>query len=263
MPRLRRNNTAGADDGYFAPPTPRVLAHRGLAIDAPENTLLAFARALSVGASHIETDVHVSADGVAMVSHDADLRRVAGRALSVLDLTANELRRIDLGFGQGFCSLSEALDGFPDARFNIDIKAAGAVGPTIEAIRETGAIKRVLVGSFSSKRRLAAVRELPGIATSVSARGAVAAIAAARSRAARPLSRILRDVDAVQLPVSVLGMPSFTARTIGALHRAGVEVHAWTINTLAEMDRLLALGVDGLVTDRADLAMEAIQRRAA
>ena len=108
---------------------PRIIAHRGLALDAPENTLLAFLRALNAGATHLETDVHASADGVAVISHDPDLGRVAGRSVNVGQLTMPELRRVDLGHGQGFCSLAEALDAFPQARFNIDIKDEASAAP--------------------------------------------------------------------------------------------------------------------------------------
>jgi glycerophosphoryl diester phosphodiesterase len=249
-------------NGFFTPAPPRVLAHRGLALDAPENTLLAFAKALAVGVTHLETDVHGSADGVAMVSHDPDLSRVAGRAVRVGALTSHELRRIQLGAGQGFCSLADALDAFPEARFNIDIKAADAILPTVAAIRDARATDRVLIGSFNPGRRLAAVRALPGVATSVSSRGAVAAVSVARNPGgARLLRRILRDVHAVQLPLSVLRMQTVTPRTIAAFHAAGVEVHSWTINDEPTMERLLDLGVDGLVSDRADLAMTVVARR--
>jgi glycerophosphoryl diester phosphodiesterase len=239
-----------------------VLAHRGLAIDAPENTLLAFEQALAVGVTHLETDVHGSADGVSMISHDPDLTRLAGRPARVGQLSATELRAIDLGHGQGFCSLADALDAFPDARFNIDIKSADAVAPTVATIRQARAVDRVLIGSFSPERRLAVVRQLPGVATSVSARGAVAAVVAARSPGGLPtVRRILRDVHAVQFPLSMLRMPTMTPRTIAAFHAAGVEVHAWTINDVPTMRRLLDLGVDGLVSDRADLAVEVLAGR--
>jgi glycerophosphoryl diester phosphodiesterase len=239
-----------------------VLAHRGLALEAPENTLLAFAKAIAIGVTHVETDVHVSADGVAMISHDPDLRRVAGRTATVAHLTSHELRRVDLGEGQNFCSLADALDAFPETRFNVDIKVEGAVRPAVDAIRAANATGRVLIGSFSPRRRLQAVGMLPGVATSLSSRGAVTVVAAARSGQRAAVRRVLRDVQAVQLPLSVLGMGSFTLRTIAAYHSAAVEVHAWTINDEATMERLLALGVDGLVTDRADLAMRVLARRA-
>jgi glycerophosphoryl diester phosphodiesterase len=239
-----------------------VLAHRGLAVEAPENTLLAFAKAIAVGVTHVETDVHVSADGVAMISHDPDLRRVAGRTATVAHLTSQELRRIDLGSGQSFCSLAEALEAFPETRFNIDIKIRGAVLPTVEAIRSAGAVQRVLIGSFDPRRRLAAVRLLPGVATSVSSRGALAAVALAIRGTSPALRRILRDVQAVQLPPSVLRMKPFSPRAVAAFHSCGVEVHAWTINDVAAMEQLLDDGVDGLVTDRADLAMVVLRGRA-
>jgi glycerophosphoryl diester phosphodiesterase len=239
-----------------------VLAHRGLALEAPENTLLAFERALAVGVTHLETDVHGSADGVAMISHDPDLSRLAGRRVQVGQLAASELRAIDLGRGQGFSSLADALDAFPDARFNIDIKSAAAIAPTVAAIREARAVDRVLIGSFSPERRLAVVRQLPGVATSISSRGAVAAVAVARAPGGRAtVRRILRDVQAVQFPLSMLRMSTLTPRTIAAFHDAGVEIHAWTVNDEATMVRLLDLGVDGLVTDRADLAMAVLAAR--
>lgn len=239
-----------------------MFAHRGLALEAPENTLLAFAKAVALGVTHLETDVHGSADGVAMISHDPDLTRLAARKVAVGQLTSHELRRIQLGAGQGFCSLAEALDAFPHACFNIDIKAGNAVAPTVAAILAARATDRVLIGSFSPARRLAAVRQLSGVATSISSRGAVAAVTAARSAGGLPtLRRILRDVHAVQLPLSLLRMPTMTPRTIEAFHAAKVEVHAWTVNDETTMERLLDLGVDGLVTDRSDLAMAVLKRR--
>jgi len=238
-----------------------VLAHRGLALDAPENTLLAFLHAVNVGATHIETDVHGSADGIAMVSHDPDLRRLIGRDVKVSQLTAAELRRVPLGTGQGYCSLADALDAFPETRFNIDVKSADAVAGTIKAVRDARATDRVLIGSFSTGRRLAVVGELPGVATSISAGGALPAALAARVGAMRLLRRVLADVDAVQLPVKVAGASIVTERAIRSFHEAGVEVHIWTIDDPADMVRLLDAGVDGIVTDRADLAVPLVAER--
>jgi len=252
---------ADVDRGFFSPAPPRVFAHRGLALEAPENTLLAFLHAVNAGVTHIETDVHASADGVAMISHDPDLARVAGREVRVSQLTASELRRVPLGEAQNYCSLAEALDAFPETRFNIDVKSADAIPGTIAAIRDLRATERVLIGSFSTKRRLAVVRELPGVATSISAGGALPAAHAARAGAVRMLTRLLAGVDAVQLPTKVAGAPITAARTIENFHAAGVEVHIWTINDPAEMTRLLDAGVDGIVTDRADLALPLVAER--
>ena len=252
---------------YFEPELPRVFAHRGLAAatewseGAPENTLLSFAAALGVGVSYIETDVHGSRDGVAVVSHDPDLTRLAGIPSAVSDYTIAELREIDLGFGQGFCSLAEALDAFPETRFNIDLKSADAVQPAVNAILAANAVGRVLVTSFSEVRRLAAVRQLPGVATSTGATRFAAALAAGKLAFGPLLRRALRDVDCVQVPVNYGPVAITTPPMIRRLHRAGVEVHVWTINDEPTMHALLDLGVDGLVTDRADLAMKVLGSR--
>lgn len=223
--------------------------------------MLAFARALAAGVTHLETDVQASADGVAILSHDPDLVRLAGRDVRINQLTAGELARVDLGHAQSFVTLAAALDTFPDARFNIDVKSAAAVIPTIEAVRTAHAEHRVLIGSFSNARRLAVVRRLPGVATSVSSRRAVIATWAGAVGMPALTRWALRGVQAVQLPEQVLGVKTTTPRVMAAYHSAGVEVHLWTINDPAVMSRLLDAGVDGIVTDRADLALEMLARR--
>ena len=239
---------------------PRVFAHRGLALDAPENTLLAFRHALAAGATHLETDVHASADGIAVISHDADYD-VAGTRIRLDRLTMDELRRIGLGKGQSFCSLREGLDAFPDARFNIDVKSATAAQATAVAVRDAGAIGRVLITSFSENRRQRTAALLPGVATSASAPIVVRSVLAAGLGMAAPVRLSLKGFAAVQVPESVRSVRILTPRFIRSMHAAGVEVHVWTVNDPDDMSRLLNLGVDGLVTDRCDLAAAVIAAR--
>ena len=254
MRRRPPNRSSGAGT-FFSPTPPRIFAHRGLALEAPENTLLAFLAALSLGLDYLEIDVQVSHDGVAVVAHDPDLSRVAGRSIRIDQLTLAELKRIDLGNGQTFSSLAEVLDAFPEARFNLDIKCAGAVGPTVDAILDAQAVRRVLIASFDDRRRLAAVSLLPGVATSAS-RGSTVTALLAGLLGLKPLVRsALRNVDAMQIPEQIAGMRIVTPRMVRMLHDAEVEVHVWTVNDVATMKRLLAIGVDGIVTDRADLAV--------
>jgi len=240
---------------YLSPARPRVFAHRGLAVAAPENTLLAFLKALALGVGYIETDVHASSDGVAVISHDPELSRVAGRDGNVEALTLAQLGRIDLGCGQTFSSLAAALDAFPEARFNIDVKSAAAVQPTVNAIRALRATDRVLVSSFSEQRRRAAIDQLPGVATSASAPRFVQALIAGKLRLKPIMAYALRGTVAVQVPEKALRLRVTTARMLDQLHSLGVEMHVWTINDPHRMRELLELGVDGIVTDRADLAM--------
>lgn len=248
----------GSAPPYFTPAGPRVLAHRGLAIEAPENSLLAFARAMALGVTYLETDVHASADGVAMIAHDPDLSRVAQLPQRVRDLTAIELSGIDLGDDQHMPTLAEALDTFPEARFNIDLKSADVVTPAVDVIRAAGAEGRVLLTSFSERRRRAALTQLPGVATGASGPRFAAALLASVVHGGPLVRAALRGLHAVQIPSRAIGLDTVTPGRIRAFHTAGVEVHVWTINDEQEMRRLLALGVDGIVTDRADIAMNVV-----
>ncbi|MCI0155402.1 glycerophosphodiester phosphodiesterase [Leifsonia shinshuensis] len=242
-------------------PRPRIIAHRGLATEAPENTLLAFLKALSAGATHVETDVHCSADGVAVISHDPDLSRVAGRSVRVEQLTMPELRRIPLGHGQSLPSLAEALDAFPEARFNIDIKDERAAAPTAAAILAARATDRVLLTSFSAARRAAAAAALSGVAVSPSVSEFLPALVGAKLGVRSLTARALRPFAAVQIPERRGPLRLVTPRTVRAVHQAGAELHVWTVDDVPTMTRLLDLGVDGIVTNRCDLLKSLVSSR--
>ncbi|PPF56399.1 glycerophosphodiester phosphodiesterase [Clavibacter michiganensis] len=245
--------------GWFDDPTPRVLAHRGwTGSGAVENTLGAFLAAWELGVTHLETDVHVTADGACVLWHDDDLRRLTGRPGRVRDATLAELRAVDLGSGARIATLGELLAALPDARLNIDVKGRGAPGAAARAIRAAGALDRVLVTSFSSTRRRRAVALLPGAATSADAVRLVLAVLGARAGLAPVVRLALRGVDAVQMPRSVLGISTVSPVMVGRLARAVREVHVWTVDDPDEMIRLVRAGVHGIVTDRPDVALAAL-----
>lgn len=244
---------------FLEGPRPRILAHRGLAVEAPENTLAAFRAAVAVGATHVESDVRVSADGVAMLAHDATLDRVAGESTRVRDVSARALQGTDLGGGHGVPTLADALAAFGDVRWNLDLKVPEAVEPAVRAIRDAGATDRVLVTSFDDATRARALEALPGVATSASRGVMVRALLAVRLRQRGALRRALDGIVAVQVPERMGRVRIVDERSVAAFHDAGVEVHVWTVNEPAAMRRLVALGVDGIVTDRADLAVATLR----
>ncbi|GAA1509052.1 glycerophosphoryl diester phosphodiesterase [Agromyces terreus] len=244
---------------YLDAPGPRVLAHRGLATSAPENTLLAFERAVAVGAGYLETDVRLTRDGVVVIAHDETIGRMTtSRDDVVAALTIAELREIDLGAGQTFATLQEALSAFPDARFNIDVKVADAVVATADVIRRAAASDRVLLTSFSDRRRRRLAELVPGVATSTGQSGVIRVLIASWLRSPALARRALRGAVALQVPERFGPVRIVSRRFIDVVHRAGAEVHVWTVNEPSDMARLLASGVDGLVTDRADLAVALI-----
>ncbi|QOD42670.1 glycerophosphodiester phosphodiesterase family protein [Clavibacter zhangzhiyongii] len=247
---------------YFDGDGPRVLAHRGwTGSGAVENTLGAFRAAWDLGVTHLETDVHATADGACVLWHDADLRRVAGRRVRVRDVTLAELRAVDLGSGTRVATLGELLAALPDARVNVDVKGRGAAEAAAREIRAADAVHRVLVTSFSAGRRRRAVALLPGVATSADAVRLVAAVVAARLGIASLVRVALRGVDAVQMPGRVLGIRTESPDMVARLARGAREVHVWTVDDPEEMIRLVRAGVRGIVTDRPDLALAALGAR--
>jgi glycerophosphoryl diester phosphodiesterase len=244
---------------------PRVLAHRGLvapdegAAGAVENSFAALAAAHAAGATYIESDCHLTRDGQVVLFHDDDLRRVTGDPRGLRDVDLAELEDIMSGRG-GLVTLAQALDAFPDTRFNLDVKAEDAAEPVGRLV--ASAAERVLLTSFSDRRRRAALeaarRERADLLPATSAGSATIVLLLAARMSKRLAARVLRGIDAVQIPERRGALRILSRRLISVVHAAGAEVHVWTVNDPDRMRRLSARGVDGIVTDRADLALAAL-----
>jgi glycerophosphoryl diester phosphodiesterase len=236
---------------YLDLPTPLAFAHRGGAADGDENTAEAFGRAVELGYRYVETDTHATSDGVAVVFHDRDLRRMAGDRRRVHDVTWRDLASLRVGGAAAVPRLDEVLDAWPQIRFNIDVKAAPAIGPAAAAVRRAGVAGRVLLASFSDDRLARIRREVgPDVATSMGARSVAKLWAAARL--GRPV-RVPAGVVAAQVPARQGGVRVVNRRFVDRAHRLGLQVHVWTIDDPTEMRELLDLGVDGIMTDRIDV----------
>ena len=237
---------------------PIAFAHRGGAEEFPENTLRAFRHAVSLGYTHVETDVHATADGVAVAFHDDSLDRVTDGRGALRDLPWSQVRRVRVAGTDPILLLDELLEELPDTRINIDPKSDPAIGPLVEVLRRTGAIERVCVCSFSD-RRTRQVRDQLGAGLCVGAgpRG-VARLLAASARVGAPASF---DFHAAQVPVRARGLTLVRPGLLAAAHRRGVAVHVWTIDEPAEMHRLLGMGVDGIMTDRPSVLRQVMIER--
>ncbi|PFG43269.1 glycerophosphoryl diester phosphodiesterase [Isoptericola jiangsuensis] len=248
---------------YFRADGPVALAHRGFSHGREnlENSMAAFAAAVDLGYRYVETDAHGTADGVAVALHDASLDRTTDGAGLVADLPWDVVRRARIGGTEPVPRLDDLLGAWPDLRVNVDVKGDSGVAPVADAIEATAAHDRVCVTSFDVGRRRATLSRLSRpVATSAGRREVLGFLAGARLRV-DPLVRLaLRRVDALQVPVAQ-GLTVVDARTVAAAHRAGRHVHVWTVDDPAEMRRLLDLGVDGIVTDRADLLRGVLRAR--
>ncbi|WP_113702812.1 glycerophosphodiester phosphodiesterase family protein, partial [Nonomuraea lactucae] len=133
-------------------PGPLAFAHRGGAAEGAENTAEAFERAARLGYTYLETDAHATADGVLLAFHDHTLDRVTDRRGRVSELPYREVRQARIGGVHEIPLLEDLLGGWPEIRFNIDVKEATAIAPLAEAIRRTAAHDRVCLTSFSDER---------------------------------------------------------------------------------------------------------------
>jgi glycerophosphoryl diester phosphodiesterase len=257
--------------GYFDSARPRVFGHRGAAGLAPENTLPSFALALELGADYLELDVHGTRDGAIVVLHDSTLERTTDGAGAVADLTLAQLQRLDAGYqfstdgrhfpyrGQGVRvpTLAALLQRFPTTRLNIEVKqeSPAIVDEVVRIITAAGRMADVLLAA-EHDTIMGAIRRTVGerIVTSFSTGEVVDFVGRLNAGFGEyhPAGR------ALQIPPRYNDIELITADSVAAAHRYGLEIHAWTINDRAEIDRLLALGVDGIMSDLPGMARVAV-----
>ena len=233
------------------------FVHRGGAEEATENTLEAFQHASNMGFTFMETDVQATKDGQVVVFHDLDLSRMANVNKTVNDLSFDTLQEINLLGGGKVPTLKELLSSFPDLRFNIDIKTENAVEETILIIKELNAFNRVCLASFSSSR-LNRIRNIAGPECCTSM-GQYEAINLMLRSLGLPAPKSVGHC--AQVPVSQWGIPVVTKRFISCAHYENKLVHVWTIDEEEEMDNLIKLGVDGLMTDRPSVLYKVLKEK--
>jgi glycerophosphoryl diester phosphodiesterase len=259
------------DTEFFDLPLPRLFAHRGASGDYPENTMAAFRAAHAAAVPYIELDVHITRDGEIVVAHDEDLLRITGQAGGIEEMTRAEVCAADAGFnfspdgkqfpfrGRGVCvpTLREVLETLPQQFFVIEIKpiTASLVAALLGVLRDTKMTRRVLIAS-EHHPPLAEVRALaPRIPTGFSAdevRGFLMSLPPG-GPSFTPAAAVL------QIPPEYQSLKLVTAERVAAAHRLGVEVHVWTVNEAAQMRELLAMGVDGIMTDYPSLLLDVVQ----
>lgn len=244
-------------------PGPLAFAHRGGAGVHPENTWAAFAHAVGLGYRYLETDVRLTADGVVVAFHDATLDRVTDRSGAIARMRWADVRRARIAGEHEPVRLDELLDAYPDVRVNIDPKEDAAVEPLARVIERTRAIKRVCIASFSDARQ-ARMRRLLGPSLCVAGGPRVVARLRIGSRGRRVAPFVLpRHAPCVQVPVRLRRLELLDRRFLAAAHGIGAAVHAWTVDDPAEMERLLDLGVDGIMTDQPEVLRDVLVRRGA
>jgi glycerophosphoryl diester phosphodiesterase len=236
-------------------PGPIPFAHRGGARDGLENSMPAFQRAVDLGFRYLETDVHATADGALIAFHDHTLDRLTDRRGAIARLPYDQVAEARIHGAEPIPLLEDVLGAWPEARVNIDIKDAPAMGPLLKVLHRTRAWRRVCVTSFSTRRLIQLRARLPlyteqDVCTSLGPRGVIALRAKSYGG---PLDKLVRlaatGVACAQVPYGLGRMPFVTEAFVEQAHSLGLKVHAWTVNDPADMNRLLDLGIDGIMTD--------------
>lgn len=238
---------------------PIAFAHRGGTSAAPENTMAAFQDAVDLGYTHVETDVHVTSDGVTVAFHDNDLERTCGIRGRIEETSWGVLSRARVDGREPIPRLEEVLSTWPDLRVNIDCKTTDAEGPLLDLLRSFDCLERICFGSFSDAR-LGRFRAHFGgrLCTSTGPREVARLVLASRLGG---LFRGDTTALAAQVPERQGPVRVVTRRFVEACHAAGMQVHVWTVNNALDMHRLLDLGVDGIMSDETRVLRDVMAAR--
>ncbi len=253
----------------FEEAPPYAIAHRGSRVLWPENTLTAFRGAVALGFRWLETDLHQTRDGTIVCIHDDTVERTTDGRGKVAEMTLAELKTLDAGYrfrrdgdhpfrGAGIRvpTFEEVVTEFPGVKLIVDLKQDGMERRLADLIAQYELWDRLIVGSFSDDRLSRFRRETGGrVATSTGPKETLRVWL--RSWLGAPPA----VADALQVPRWYWGLPVVTRRTVAAAHRAGMQVHVWTVNEPDVMGELLDWGVDGLITDRPDLLKAVLESR--
>ena len=230
---------------YLNTPGVAISAHRGGSMEAPENTLESFKYSLELGCAYIETDVQLSSDGIPYIFHDDDLNRLLGKNVTFNSLHSSEIQNLKLFESFNIPTLETALTTFPDALFQIDLKTDEVAIPAMKIIENLDAFDRVCIASFSSKR-LANVNEIyPRVCLSMGPREILKLLLSSFG-----LYKKKVPGNCLQIPIYQYGIKLVTKRFVKYVQSIGLKIHVWTINDVNEMQQLISLGVDGIITDR-------------
>ncbi len=241
---------------YLDHPGPIPFAHRGGVGEHPENTMIAFEQAVRLGYRYLETDAHVTADGVLVAFHDHVLDRVTDGKGLVAELPWDTVRHARLD-NEGIPLMEELLTAWPHVRVNIDLKHDASVAPMVDVIERTRAHDRVCIASFSGKR-LERFRAMSGGKVCT----AIGPMDIARLRGSGFGMRTSGFAGAcAQVPVRRGPVLIVDKRFVDGAHQHGLPVHVWTVDDPTEMERLLDLGVDGIMTDRPSVLAGVLARR--
>ena len=253
---------------------PLVIAHQGGDGLWPGDTMFAFQKAVDLGVDVLEMDLHITKDRVLVLMHDETIDRTTDGSGEIESMTLAELRKLDAGYdwtpdegatypyrGQGITvpALEEVFQAFPDMRMTIEIKktTVSMTASLCRLIRQYGMQDKVLVASFHDEQ-MRTFRELcPQVATSSARAETTIFVLLAKGFLGGLYSPKFHSLE---VPEESSGITVMTRTFVTAAHERNLAVEPWTIDDPEQMKLYIEWGVDGIITDRPDLMLEALGR---
>ena len=233
----------------------KVIAHRGFSEIAPENTMIAFQKAIEIGADYFELDVHQTKDSVLVVIHDNTVNRTSSnhKTGKIIELYLDEIQKVRVGYSEKFDkqfpvekipTLKEALQlAKGKIKVCVELKADGIVNEVDKLIRELDMVEEVIIFSFNDKS-LSEIKELnPKLKTLL-----------LRNYANLETLDLVKQINADAIGVGY--DTHLNEEFVAEAHGKGIEVCHWTVNKEDHMKKLIDLNIDGIITNRPDLALK-------
>ncbi|MBI1801646.1 MAG: hypothetical protein HY259_15600 [Chloroflexi bacterium] len=273
-PAVSLSNAPAAASPYSLLPTSyslvSVIAHRGGAGLAPENTLASFKNGIALGADFIEMDTHLSQDGIVMVIHDPTLERTTDGAGPVAAKTQAELQKLNAAakFQNGkvepqpvptFAQVLDLVKASAGVRVEVEIKLplqgryAGIEEKLLKEVSDRGLESRVQVSSFDFDTLKEVKRLNPRIKT-------VALMSVEFFRAAPPdqPAKVVGAAQAAGADLIAVNKDLLTAGMVAEAHQRGLKVEVWTVDSEVEMQKFIRMGVDGIISNQPDVLKKVV-----
>lgn len=253
---------------------PLVIAHQGGDGIWPGETMSAYQNAVDLGVDVLEMDIHITKDGILVLMHDETVDRTTDGSGEIESMTLDEIKKLDAGYnwtpdegatfpfrGQGITvtTLEEVFTAFSDTRMTIEIKKTNAsmAKPFCELIRKHNMEDKILVASFHDDRLKEFREECPEVATSSAKNETTVFVLLTKPFLGSFYSP---KFFSLQVPEESGGITVMTPAFVKAAHERNLAVEPWTINDEETMKKLIAWGVDGIITDRPDILLKVLGR---
>ncbi|MBY9018420.1 MAG: glycerophosphodiester phosphodiesterase [Candidatus Lokiarchaeota archaeon] len=230
-----------------------VIGHKGASNISPENTLLAFRKAIELKADYIEFDIHKSLDGEIVVIHDNDTYNTTGTRGLIKEMMLKEIQELDAGEGEKIPTLNDLIK-LTKGKINLqpEIKAPGLIDDLVQILRKNNLVKKTIISSFDITQLINMKEIEPALK--------IGYLIPSELTRPRILSRYIQKAVKNEFYAIHPHFTTISKELVDNIYANNLKINAWTVNEEEEMKRLIDLGVDGIITDDIALLNRTIRR---